>query len=82
VRDIPAYDLRTLDPFAHANMTAAGTGIAHGHGAARTGDHLCKCGCGLPHNFSVSRLIGEDGGRVVLWYRHMDHRNRDAGLSR
>jgi hypothetical protein len=82
VRDIPAYEFWTLDPFAHANLTAAGAGVARGHGAARTGDHLCQCGCGLPHNFSVSRLVDEDGARRVFWYRHIDHRNRHVGACR
>lgn len=49
-------------------------------GRKELGDNLCACGCKLPHNFAVSRLVGEHGSRTILWYRAMDHRNKHAGV--
>jgi hypothetical protein len=49
-----------------------------------TSDHLCACGCKLPHRYAVSRVIERDGpfgyDRSVVWYRNLDHRNKHAGL--
>jgi hypothetical protein len=47
---------------------------------ARTHDYLCDCGCNLSHNFAVSRLVGEQGNRIVLWYRTIGCRNFHAGI--
>jgi hypothetical protein len=47
-------------------------------GKLKTDEFLCRCGCKLPHNYSVSRITEDHGHRHVLWYRHVDHRNRDA----
>lgn len=81
VRNMPTND-RAVDPFARANMSTNGAGLAHGKTTARLGDQLCRCGCKLPHNFSVSRLVEDGGFRHVFWYRHIDHRNRHAGITR
>jgi len=66
------------DVFADVNMAAASTAPLSRMGKPQTGDHLCRCGCKLPHNYSVSRLTGDHENRRVLWYRHVDHRNRHA----
>ena len=42
-------------------------------------EQTCACGCKLPHNLAVSRVVTEDMGgyrtRRVVWYRSMAHRN-------
>jgi hypothetical protein len=64
------------DPFAIANTKTINTAPLPGHGKRRTDDHLCRCGCKLPHNHAVSRLITVHEDRHVLWYRNVDHLNR------
>jgi hypothetical protein len=66
------------DIFADANMAATSTARLPRQGKPQTDDYLCRCGCKLPHNHAVSRLTGDHENRVVLWYRHVDHRNRHA----
>jgi hypothetical protein len=66
------------DPFADANMTTTSTAPLLWKGKPRTDDYLCRCGCKLPHNYAVSRLTTVHEERIVLWYRHVDHRNRHA----
>jgi hypothetical protein len=64
------------DAFAEANVAAISTAPLLKRGKIRTAEHLCRCGCKLPHNHAVSRLTGDHGSRRVLWYRHADHRAR------
>jgi hypothetical protein len=66
------------DVFADANTTTTSTTPSLPNGKPKTDDYLCQCGCKLPHNYSVSRLIGDHENRRVLWYHHIDHRNRHA----
>jgi hypothetical protein len=66
------------DPFADVNMAASSTAPLLRNGKPQTGDHLCRCGCKLTHNCAVSRLTGGHEDRHVIWYRHVDHRNRHA----
>jgi hypothetical protein len=70
------------DPFADANMTTTSTAPLLRKGKPGTEDYLCRCGCKLPHNYSVSRLTTVHDERIVLWYRHVDHRNRHASKER
>lgn len=70
------------DPFASANTRAIGTAALLRDGKRRIDDHLCQCGCGLPHNHAVSRLITIDEDRHVLWYRNLDHLNRHTSGKR
>jgi hypothetical protein len=65
-----------IDPFAIANMRTISTASLLRYDRRRTDDHLCRCGCKLPHNHAVSRLITTNENRVVLWYRNVDHLNR------
>ena len=81
MRYMATYDW-SADPFAQGNVTAHGAVTAQGKVAARNAGQLCRCGCKLPHNYSVSRLVGDGETRQVLWYRHIDHRNRDTGVAR
>jgi hypothetical protein len=73
----PQLDL-PRDVFADVYMTVASTAHLRPKGKPRTDDYLCQCGCKLPHNFAISRLTRDLENRRVLWYRHVDHRNRDA----
>ena len=72
----PQLDWPT-DLFAEANEAANAAARLPSRDKGRTDDRLCHCGCGLPHNFAVSRLTDN---RQVQWYRAMTHRNRAAGL--
>jgi hypothetical protein len=81
VRSLPIYDT-AADPFVAANRTTSGAMAAQQKPEARIAGHLCRRGCKLRYNFAVSRLIGTAGARRVLWYRHIDHRNRHAGAPR
>jgi hypothetical protein len=63
------------DPFAIINMNAVSSTPLADFGKRRTDDHLCRCGCKLPHNHAVSRLITVHEDRHVLWYRNVDHLN-------
>jgi hypothetical protein len=69
---------RPGDAFAEANVAASSTAPLLRRGKVLTAEYLCQCGCKLPHNYAVSRLTGDQSNRRVLWYRHIDHRNRHA----
>jgi hypothetical protein len=66
------------DPFAEANISASSTAPLFRGGKVLTAEYLCQCGCKLPHNYAISRLTEVHGHRRVVWYRHVDHRNRDV----
>ena len=40
----------------------------------------CACGCQQRHNCAISRVVGVNGDRQVLWYRSMRCLNRHAGI--
>jgi hypothetical protein len=72
-----------VDPFAQFNLSVKGARLLAQRRQSNCMDNrLCQCGCNLPHNFSVSRVAQDDGIRRIVWYRHIDHRNRHVGLSR
>jgi len=70
------------DPFTAVNIKTISTGPLLQLGKRHTDDHLCRCGCKLPHNHAVSRLITVHEDRHVLWYRNVDHLNRHASKER
>lgn len=43
-------------------------------------DHLCPCGCGVPHKHAVSRAVKEGGHNRIFWYPNMRCRNKHAGV--
>ena len=64
------------DVFAEANMAASRAAALKERDNVRVAEHLCRCGCKLPHNNAVPRLFLDQGDRQILWYRNADHRNR------
>ncbi len=69
---VPALPWRS-DLFA---VKTATTGPLYGKADTTT----CSCGCKLPHNFSVSKLLTEQTPygpvRKVLWFRSMSDRQK------
>lgn len=63
------------------DAVAAHTTAPLKQGKARTGDHLCACGCKQKHHMAVSGLEGEHGFRRVLWFATMRCKNRHLGIS-
>jgi hypothetical protein len=51
-----------------------------GAGKKTLGDHLCACGCKLPHKTAVSGLEGNHGHRRVLWFATMRCKSKYLGL--
>lgn len=46
-------------------------------------EELCACGCKLPHNLAVSRVVSDNSEgyptRSVIWYRTMACRIKHQG---
>jgi hypothetical protein len=69
---------RPYKVFTNAQMAVPGNTAESRPGNVESNEYLCRCGCKLAHNYSISRITEEHGERHVQWYRHLDHRNRHA----
>lgn len=70
--------------FAQPHLNAAAPLLASS-GKKKTDDHLCGCGCTIPHRNAVSRVVEEEqyGQRTrrIVWYMSLSCRNKAMGLS-